>query len=55
MKYYRDNTYYYISDSFTRKVSLVVLPIDDFTGKPILGSNVRVYIEGAPPPIKKSE
>lgn len=45
----------YISDSFTRKVSLVVLAIDDFTGKPIPGSNVRVYIDGAPQAIKKNE
>jgi hypothetical protein len=43
----------YITDSFTRKVSLVVLAIDDFTGKPILGSNVRVYIEGAASAIRK--
>lgn len=45
----------YVSDSFTRQVSLVVLAIDDFTGKPILGSNIRVYIDGMPPAIKKSE
>ena len=45
----------YISDSFTRKVSLVVLVIDDFTGKTVLGSNVRVYIDGAAPAIKKPD
>lgn len=45
----------YISDRFTRKVSLVVMAIDDFTGKPILGSNVRVYIDGAAKAIKKSD
>lgn len=45
----------YISESFTRKVSLVVLAIDDFTGKPILGSNVRVSIDGAAPAIKKQD
>lgn len=45
----------YISDSFTRKVSLVVMAIDDFTGKPILGSNIRVYIEGEAPAIRKSD
>ena len=43
---------YYIIDGFTRKVSLVVLAIDDFTDKPILGSNVRIYIEGEAPPIR---
>ncbi|NLL17524.1 MAG: hypothetical protein GX262_00680 [Clostridia bacterium] len=46
---------YYISHSFVRKVSLVVLTIDDFTGKPIPGSNVRVYIEGERPAIKKND
>lgn len=45
----------YISESVTRKVSLVVLAIDDFTGKPILGSNIRVTVDGASRPIKKSE
>lgn len=45
----------YVSDNFTRKVSLVVMAIDDFTGKPILGSNVRVNIEGAVQPIKKMD
>jgi hypothetical protein len=45
----------HISDRFTRKVSLVVMAIDDFTGKPILGSNVRVYIEGAAKAIKKND
>ncbi|HWQ70796.1 MAG TPA: hypothetical protein VN370_00610 [Desulfitobacteriaceae bacterium] len=45
----------YISESFTRKVSLVVMAIDDFTGKPILGSNIRVYIEGAAPAVKKND
>ena len=46
---------YYIIDGFTRKVSLVVLAIDDFTDKPILGSNVRIYIEGEAPPIRKPD
>lgn len=46
---------YYISHSFVRKVSLVVQAIDDFTGKPIRGSNVRVYIDGGPQAIKKND
>lgn len=45
----------YASDNFKRKVSLVVMAIDDFTGKPILGSNVRVYIDGAAQAIKKTD
>lgn len=45
----------YISESFSRKVSLVVLVIDDFTGKTILGSNVRVYMDGEAPAIKKPD
>lgn len=31
------------------------MAIDDFTGKPILGSNVRVYINGAAKAIKKND
>ncbi len=46
---------YGISDTFTRKVSLVVMAIDDFTGKAILGSNIRVFIDGAAPAIKKQD
>ncbi|NLV16026.1 MAG: hypothetical protein GXY50_02280 [Syntrophomonadaceae bacterium] len=45
----------YIADSFSRKVSLVIMAIDDFTGKPILGSNIRVYIDGEAQPIKKAD
>jgi len=33
----------------------VVLAVDDFTGKPILGSNIRVYIDGVAPAIKKQD
>lgn len=44
-----------IFEGFKKKVSLVVIAIDDFTGKPILGSNVRVYIDGAAAAIKKKE
>ncbi|MBE6611253.1 MAG: hypothetical protein E7632_02070 [Ruminococcaceae bacterium] len=38
-----------------RTVSLVVTLIDDFTGRTITGSNARVWIDGAKPPIKKAE
>lgn len=41
--------------SFGRVVSLVVVPVDDFTGKIIKGSNAKVFIEGEKPPIKKNE
>lgn len=49
------HTIYKISTNIMRKVSLVVLAIDDFTGRPILGSNIRVYIDGEAPAIKKSD
>lgn len=38
-----------------RTVSLVVTAVDDFTGRVITGSNVRVWIDGAKPPIKKQD
>jgi len=38
-----------------RTVSLVVTAVDDFTDRVITGSNVRVWIDGAKPPIRKSE
>ena len=38
-----------------RTVSLVVTAVDDFTGLVITGSNVRVWIDGAKPPIKKQD
>lgn len=42
-------------DSVTFSVSLAVLVIDDFTGKPILGNAVRAYIPGQKAPIIKSD
>ncbi len=44
-----------IDESIDIIVSLVVAPIDDFTGKPISGSRLRVWIEGEKPAIVKSE
>ncbi len=38
-----------------RTVSLVVSAVDDFTDRVITGSNARVWIEGAKPPIRKAE
>ncbi len=39
-----------------RKVSLVLLPIDDFTDRIILGSQIRMYtLEGNRPAIRKSD
>ena len=35
--------------------SLVILVIDDFTGKPVRGSNIRVSIEGQRPPVVKED
>lgn len=35
--------------------SLVVLPIDDFTGRPITGSGVSLQIEGEKPPVVKGD
>ena len=46
---------YIIDESINVDVSLVIAPIDDFTGKPISGSKLRVWIEGEKPAIIKSE
>lgn len=35
--------------------SLVVLPIDDFTGRPITGSNVRISVPGGRPAVIKED
>ncbi len=43
------------SSRSVRTVSLVVTAVDDFTGQVITGSNVRVWIDGAKPPIKKQD
>ena len=37
------------------RVSLAVLLLDDLTGKQIVGSNARAWIEKAKPPIKKND
>ncbi|MCH5264626.1 MAG: hypothetical protein J1F02_01915 [Lachnospiraceae bacterium] len=42
-------------DTVRFRVSLVVLPVDDFTGNPITGSQVRVFIPGQKPPVIKSD
>lgn len=46
---------YSISHRALMRASLAVLLIDDLTGKPITGSNARAWIEGAKPPVKKSD
>ncbi len=43
-----------MADSWSRRVSLVVMLIDDMTDKVITGA-ARVWIEGAPAPVRKSE
>ncbi len=50
-----DSKYGVISSRSVRHVSLVVLLIDDLTGKNITGSNARVWIENEKPPIKKND
>ena len=42
-------------DYLSKHTSLVVLPVDDYTGRPITGSNVRVYIEGQKPAVVKGD
>lgn len=44
-----------IQDTVSFHVSLVVLPIDDFTGRPITGGQVRIFIPGQRPPVVKSD
>ncbi len=43
------------NENINLSVSLVVAPIDDFTGKPISGSGLRVWIDGEKPSVVKSE
>ena len=43
------------SDSMSSYRSLVVLCIDKQTGRPVTGSNARVYIEGVKPPVIKDD
>lgn len=46
----------YMTVGFKRKVSLVVLPIDDFTERVITGSTLRMYTEeGKRPSIRKPD
>lgn len=44
-----------MADRVSTKVSLVVQLIDDFNNRVIMGSGVRVWIEGEKPPIRKPE
>jgi len=44
-----------IQDTVSFHASLVVIPVDDFTGKPVTGSKVRVFIPGQKPPVVKKE
>ena len=45
----------YVTMGLKREVSLVILPIDDFTGRVITGSAVRMYTEDGKPSIRKEE
>lgn len=45
----------YVTMGLKREVSLVILPIDDFTGRVITGSAVRMYTEDGKPSIRKDE
>ena len=44
-----------MQDIVSFHVSLVVLLVDDFTGKPITGNKVRIFIPGQKPPLMKSD
>ena len=50
-----DSKYGVITSRSVRRVSLVVLLIDDLTGKIITGSNARAWIDNEKPPIKKND
>ena len=46
----------YMTLGLNRRVSLALLPVDDFTGRVITGSAVRMYtLEGNKPSIRKEE
>ncbi|MBO4395701.1 MAG: DUF4255 domain-containing protein [Eubacterium sp.] len=51
----RDIDMYVDEDRVLAKTAIVVLPIDDFTGRAITGSNVSVQIDGERPPVNKSD
>lgn len=51
----RDVTFLAGEDRVAFRTSLVVLVIDDFTGKPVVGSNVRVSIPGQRAPVVKGD
>lgn len=44
-----------IQEDVSFHASLVVLPVDDFTGKPVKGSKVRIFIPGQKPPLRKAD
>lgn len=50
-----DSSYGVITSRSIRRVSLVVILIDDLTGKTITGSNARAWIDNEKPPIKKND
>lgn len=51
----RDVSFLTGGDGVVFHTSLVVLVIDDFTGKPVVGSNVRVSIPGKEAPVAKGD
>lgn len=44
-----------MQDMVSFHASLVVLPVDDFTGKPVTGNKVRIFIPGQKPPLIKPD
>ncbi|RKI44390.1 DUF4255 domain-containing protein [bacterium D16-51] len=51
----RDVTFQAGEDRIAFRASMVVLVIDDFTGRPVAGSNVRVSISGKMSPVVKGD
>ncbi len=49
------NDHILISHRIISSVSLGVFVVDDLTGNPVIGSNVRVWIDHQKPPIKKGD
>lgn len=56
MTYEENSAMRYMTLGLNRKVSLVLLPIDDFTDRIIIGSNLRMFTkEGKKPSIRKED
>lgn len=46
---------YGVSERLRRRVSLVILPVDGFTGKALAGADIHIQVEGAHRPLVKPD